>query len=131
MQKKITKTALAVALLFSISCWSQEAATINNTDKKTIKNVEAGFDGMLAVAYGTKAFGINVGGPSLKYKFTKNFKVGVGAFPSLLIMDKKAQPRLAVSPIVEYRNWMLITPYYGYNSKDRMIWTFGLGYKFI
>ncbi|KGO87297.1 hypothetical protein Q765_06420 [Flavobacterium rivuli WB 3.3-2 = DSM 21788] len=131
MRKKITKTALAAALLFSISCWSQEAATTNNTDKKTIKNVEAGFDGMLAVSYGTKAFGINVGGPSLKYKFTKNFKVGVGAFPSLLIMDRKAQPRLAVSPIVEYRNWMLITPYYGYNSKDRMIWTFGLGYKFI
>ena len=131
MRKKITKTALAGALLFSISCWSQEAATTNNTDKKTIKNVEAGFDGMLAVSYGTKAFGINVGGPSLKYKFTKNFKVGVGAFPSLLIMDRKAQPRLAVSPIVEYRNWMLITPYYGYNSKDRMIWTFGLGYKFI
>jgi len=131
MRKKITKTALAAALLFSISSFAQEAAATVNTDKKTIKNVEAGFDGMLAVSYGSKTFGINVGGPSLKYKFTKNFKIGAGAFPSLLIMDKKAQPRLAVSPIIEYKNWMLITPYYGYNSKDRMIWTFGLGYKFI
>lgn len=91
---------------------------------------EAGFDGMLAVSCGSKALGINVGGPSLKYKFTKNFKVGVGAFPSLFIMDDKAVPRLAVSPIIEYRKWMLIAPYYGYDSENKQIWTFGVGYKF-
>jgi len=129
------KTAVIAALLLSTAAGFAQNTVSNDIDvaseKKSIKNVEAGFDGMLAVSYGSKAFGINVGGPSLKYRFTKHFKLGVGAFPSLLIMDKKAQPRLAVSPIVEYRNWMLITPYYGYNSKDKMIWTFGVGYKFI
>ena len=95
------------------------------------KKIEAGFDGLLAVSYGSDAFGINVGGPSLKYKFTKNFKVGVGAFPSLFIADDKAVPRLAVSPIIEYRKFMVITPYYGYDSKNKQIWTFGLGYKFM
>jgi hypothetical protein len=96
------------------------------------KKFEAGFDGMLAVSYGSETFGINVGGPSLKYKFTKNFKVGVGAFPSLIIQeDGKALPRLAVSPIIEYKRFMFITPYYGYDSKDKQIWTFGVGYKFI
>lgn len=95
------------------------------------KKIEAGFDGILAVSYGSNALGINVGGPSLKYKFTKNFKVGVGAFPSLFIADDKAVPRLAVSPIVEYRKFMIITPYYGYDSKNKQIWTFGLGYKFM
>lgn len=91
---------------------------------------EAGFDGLLAVSYGSKALGINVGGPSLKYKFTKDFKVGVGAFPSLFIADDKAVPRLAVSPIIEYKLFIFITPYYGYDSKNKQIWTFGVGYRF-
>lgn len=103
----------------------------NASEKRTVKNVEAGFDGLLAVSYGSVALGINVGGPSLKYRFTKNFKIGAGAFPSLLIMDDKAQPRLGVSPIIEYKHWMLIAPYYGYNTKNKQIWTFGIGYKFI
>lgn len=99
--------------------------------KQEDKKVEAGFDGMLAVSYGSQTLGINVGGPSLKYKFTKNFKVGVGAFPSLILVDDRAYPKLAVSPIVEYKHWMAITPYYGYNAKDEPIWTFGIGYKFL
>lgn len=93
--------------------------------------IEMKFEGILAMSYGSKAFGINVGGPSLKYKFTPDFKVGVGAFPSLLMIDDKAAPRLAVSPIIEYKRWMLITPYYGYDSKNKQIWTFGIGYRFI
>lgn len=127
------KKAIVIGLLhIVVTGFAQDTTTANaTTEKKTVKNVEAGFDGMLAASYGSGAFGINVGGPSLKYKFTKSFKVGVGAFPSLLIMDDKAQPRLAVSPIIEYKNFMLITPYYGYNSKNKQIWTFGLGYKFI
>jgi len=127
------KKAIVIGLLhIVVTGFAQDTATATaTTEKKTVKNIEAGFDGMLAASYGSGAFGINVGGPSLKYKFTKSFKVGVGAFPSLLIMDDKAQPRLAVSPIIEYKNFMLITPYYGYNSKNKQIWTFGLGYKFI
>lgn len=70
-----------------------------------------------------------MGGPSLKFHMNK-FKIGVGAFPSLVVADQKAIPRLAVSPIVEYRNIMLIAPYYGYDSDDEQIWTFGIGYKF-
>jgi len=93
------------------------------------KRFEAGFDGMLAVSYGNETLGINVGGPSLKYKFTKSFKVGVGAFPSLIVADDKAYPRLAVSPILKYKDWMAITPYYGYDAKDEPIWTFGIGYR--
>lgn len=124
MQKYFTKVITLTLLQFSLAGFAQEATRIDTTtatENIKTKNVEAGFDGMLAVSYGTKALGLNVGGPSLKYKFTKSFKVGVGAFPSLLIMDDKAQPRLALSPIVEYKNWMLITPYYGYNNKDRQI----------
>lgn len=91
---------------------------------------EMKFEGILAVSCGSSAFGINVGGPSLKYKFAPDFKVGVGAFPSLIVLDDKAVPRLAVSPIIEYKRWMLITPYYGYDAKNKQIWTFGIGYRF-
>jgi hypothetical protein len=114
---------LAIAL-FSNSIFSQAPVEIKPEPK-----IDFGIEGMIGVAFNKDIIGINVGGPSLKCRL-KNFKIGVGAFPSLLIMDKKAAPRLAVSPIVEYKKWMIITPYYGYNSKDKMIWTFGLGYKF-
>lgn len=97
--------------------------------EKPKKQIDLGFDGMIGVSYGNETLGINVGGPSLKFRIN-TFKLGVGAFPSLIIADGKAIPRLAVSPIVEYRNIMLITPYYGYDSKDEQIWTFGVGYKF-
>lgn len=123
------KVMLCAGLLAAFSVSAQQTTPVVTPAPE--KKIEAGFDGMIAMSYGSDTFGINVGGPSLKYKFTKGFKIGVGAFPSLMIADDKAVPRLAVSPIIEYRNWMFITPYYGYDTKDKQIWTFGLGYKFI
>lgn len=120
---------LYAGLLAAFSANAQETTPVVTPAPE--KKIEAGFDGMIAMSYGSDTFGINVGGPSLKYKFTKSFKIGVGAFPSLMIADDKAIPRLAVSPIIEYKNWMFITPYYGYDTKDKQIWTFGVGYKFI
>lgn len=122
---------LASALLLYGNVTAQEITATTATPPIAEKKFEAGFDGMIAVSYGTETLGINVGGPSLKYKFTKKFKVGVGAFPSLIIVDSKATPKLAVSPIIEYANCMFITPYYGFNANDKAIWTFGVGYKFI
>lgn len=117
-------------LLFAMATIPALAQTTSEMPKpEEKKQVALGLDGMLGVSYGSETLGINVGGPSLKFRINK-FKIGVGAFPSLIVVDQKAMPRLAVSPIVEYRNVMLITPYYGYDSKDEQIWTFGLGYKF-
>lgn len=121
------KTALAAVLMLSITLgFAQQKETPKEPSK-----FEAGFEGMIGLSYGSDTFGINVGGPSLKYKAAPHFKLGVGAFPSLIVLDKKAYPRLAVSPIIEYKKWMFITPYYGYDAKDDTIWTFGFGYKFI
>lgn len=128
--KVSTLKITVLSCLLTFAAYAQETP-VAPEQPGTIKNVEAGFDGLLAVSYGSDALGINVGGPSLKYKFTKRFKVGVGAFPSLFIADDKAVPRLAVSPIIEYNRWMFITPYYGYDTKNKQIWTFGIGYKFI
>lgn len=122
------KTMVLLAALSATSfVFAQTTSETPKSENK--KQVDIGFDGMLGVSYGSNTLGINVGGPSLKFRVNK-FKIGVGAFPSLIVQDKKAMPRLAVSPIVEYRNVMLIAPYYGYDSKDRQIWTFGLGYRF-
>jgi len=102
---------------------------VSTIETKSEKQINLSLEGMIGISVGDGIIGINVGGPSLKLKI-KDFKIGVGAFPSLIIIDDKAAPRLAVSPIVEYKKWMLITPYYGYDSKDKMLWTFGIGYKF-
>ncbi len=128
MKHSVKTVLLAILLQWAGNAFAQEQPVPAPSAEKKF---EAGFDGMLAISAGEKTWAINVGGPSLKYKFTPIFKVGVGAFPSLFMRDRQAIPRLAVSPIVEYRRWMFITPYYGYDSKGKQIWTFGLGYKFI
>lgn len=125
---RVLNKSILLLLLCSASAFCQEAEKPKTEEKQTEK-IDIGLDGMLGLSIGNNVVGINVGGPSLKFRY-KNIKIGVGAFPSLIILDDKAVPRLAVSPILEYKKWMLITPYYGYDSKDKMIWTFGLGYKF-
>lgn len=92
--------------------------------------MEWSIEGMIGLSFNGRALGINVGGPSLKFKWKNNLKVGFGAVPSLLVMDNRAVPRLAVSPIIEYKKLIFMAPYYGYDSSNRIIWTYGLGYKF-
>ena len=124
---KLTKAIVLSCLLFS-----SHSMLSQNTEPqpKPEKSIDLGFEGMIGLSFNKETIGINVGGPSLKFRFNKNYKIGVGAFPSLVIIDKKAYPKLGVSPILEYKNWMFIAPYYGYDSKDQLIWTFGLGYRF-
>ncbi|HMI07659.1 MAG TPA: hypothetical protein VK528_08955 [Flavobacterium sp.] len=128
MTLKLQTVMLLFVVLFSTAAFSQ-TPTETAPKPQDKKQIDFGIDGMIGVSYGSKTLGINVGGPSLKLKIN-SFKIGVGAFPSLIVVDEKAFPKLAVSPIVEYKKFMLITPYYGYDAKDKMIWTFGIGYKF-
>ncbi|MDR6966617.1 hypothetical protein J2X31_000615 [Flavobacterium arsenatis] len=130
MNSNFSKKALFLsAVLFSCAAISQTKEEPKLEPKVENPTINFALEGMIGVAVGNNAVGINVGGPSLKLKL-KNYKIGVGAFPSLLILNGEAAPRLAVSPIVEYKKWMLITPYYGYDTDKKMIWTFGIGYKF-
>lgn len=117
---------LLILCVSSKLCFSQAKEEVSKENKK----IDWAIDGMLGLSFNGKALAINVGGPSLKFRWKNNLKIGFGAVPSLLIMDKKAVPRLAVSPIIEYKKLMFIAPYYGYDSSNRIIWTYGLGYKF-
>ncbi|HEX9979626.1 MAG TPA: hypothetical protein VGB50_03560 [Flavobacterium sp.] len=119
----------ALRFCFAVLILCLSSGKVHAQDAPAENKLNIALEGMLGVSFSDRAIGINVGGPSLKLRL-HNVKIGVGAFPSLLIMDEKAFPRLAVSPIIEYKKLMLIAPYYGYDNADKMIWTFGIGYKF-
>ena len=125
----IKKALLLTAVLFSPVAISQTQAEPKAAPATGNPTVDFALEGMIGLAVGNNTVGINVGGPSLKLNL-KGCKIGVGAFPSLLILNGEAAPRLAVSPIIEYKKWMFITPYYGYDADKKMIWTYGIGYKF-
>ena len=120
-----SKSFLFVAILVSVVSFGQTEEKVKPESK-----IEAGFEGILGLSYSERIVGLHVGGPSFKYKLAKNFKIGIGAFPSLIMLDDKVLPRLGFSPILEYKKWNFITPYYGFDSKNRELWSFGLGYKF-
>ena len=125
MEFKLFKKQILVLML--LSCFFS-FAQIEEKPKPESK-IDAGFEGMIGLSANNKAIALNVGGPSLKYKLRNHFKIGIGAFPSLIFLDKKIAPKLAFSPIVEHNKWLFIAPYYGYDAKNKMIWTFGVGYK--
>ncbi|WP_423738060.1 hypothetical protein [Chitinophaga caseinilytica] len=89
-----------------------------------------GLEGMAGVSFGDKTVAFNVGGPHLKLKLGFSWSVALAAFPSLLIVDRKAEPRLGIGPRLDYRNLVLIVPAFFHNKTDRWIWTAGVGYKF-
>ncbi|MBD3581938.1 hypothetical protein [Flavobacterium selenitireducens] len=128
MNKRLVFGALLSGLLGTFHAFSQ-TTEMPEPHVKTEKKFEYGLDGMVGVSAGERTVGINVGGPSFKVRLCE-FKIGVAAMPSLFIRNDKAVPRLAVGPVAEYKHWMLIVPYYGYDESDRQIWTFGIGYKF-
>jgi hypothetical protein len=123
-----TKSFLFVAILFSTFSFAQTTQTEEKT--KPESKVEAGFEGILGLSYNERIVALHVGGPSFKYKLSSNFKIGMGAFPSLIMLEDKVMPRLGFSPIIEYKKWNFIAPYYGFDSKNSQLWSFGLGYKF-
>jgi hypothetical protein len=126
MKFKLFKKQILVLML--LSCFSSFAQT--DEKPKSESKIDAGFEGMIGLSVSDKVIALNVGGPSLKYKLKNHFKIGIGAFPSLIYLDKKVYPKLAFSPIVEHNKWLFIAPYYGYDANNEMIWTVGVGYKF-
>ncbi len=73
---------------------------------------------------------MNVGGPNLKLRVGHMLSLGVGAFPSLLIVDSKAEPKLGLSPRLDYGKLLSSAPAYHRASDHSWLWTYGFGYKF-
>lgn len=110
-----------------------------NAQSASEGSFEAGFKGMAAISFTSQTVAINIGGPHLDYRINENLAVGVGAFPSLffsalpsLVGDGPRnifEPKLGLSPRIDFKNIVLIAPVYHFSSPDRWLWTFGVGIK--
>ncbi|HRK27240.1 MAG TPA: hypothetical protein PK239_08120 [Chitinophagales bacterium] len=93
-------------------------------------NWEIGLEGMLGISVGNNFVAVNAGGPAFLVKFHKNLKIGVGALPSFYVLNGKTGARLGVSPRIDFKNIVLIAPFYHRDSTGEWISSVGLGYKF-
>lgn len=121
-------------LLLLFFCLLSVAVYAQDSKKSTYK---FGLEGTVAVTSDLDKGNLyfNVGSASFLFKLPSNFKLGVAAFPSLMVpIDRKAiiEPKLGFGPKLEYKQYSLICPFYFFSTPTRKYWNFsvGLGYKF-
>lgn len=122
---KNLKYLIIVLSLYGSTLWAQ-----NTEEHQHHQKFDIGLEGMIGVSVGNNFYAFNVGGPSLMLRLHKNFKIGVGAFPSFYILNGKTGARLGVSPRIDYKDIVLIAPFYHRDSTNEWIWSVGIGYKF-
>lgn len=118
------------AILLFFVCSSFAANSQDSTTVKSSTKFNVGLEGMLGFSVGNKFYSMNVGGPSLYLVLNKDWKIGVGAFPSLYLLNGKLGARLGVAPKVEYKNLVFFAPFFYREKTEQWIWSIGLGYKF-
>lgn len=121
------KYLLSIILLFG--CYGLYAQNDENKGTNN-KKLELSLEGMLAASAGKEFYAFNVGGPALGLKLNENIKIGVAAYPSFYVKSGKTGAKLGVGPRIDYKNLVLISPFYSFESQDEWVWTIGLGYKF-
>lgn len=87
-------------------------------------------DGMLGATVGPGFVTLNIGGPSLSLVLNQDFKVGVGALPSLYIEDGKITPKLGIGPRVDLKKVSIIAPFFPAQPTGKWAGSLGLAYKF-
>lgn len=117
--------AFLLFLLISSSVWAQEPLAKENQPRWDV-----GLEGMLGIAVGKDFYAFNVGGPMLLLRLNKDLRIGVGGLPSFYIKEGKTGAKLGVSPRIDYKNFVLIAPFFHFESSDSWISTIGLAYKF-
>ncbi|WP_246535463.1 hypothetical protein [Litoribacter ruber] len=119
---------LALLLISSQSFVLGQEPAPQETSGKSM--VDFGLEGMLGVSVGPDFYAVNVGGPSLFLNINPDWKVGVGALPSLYVYEGKLGARLGVAPRVDYRKLAFFVPFFHMDSQDQWVWSVGMGYKF-
>ena len=119
---------LSLLLLFQFIC--VEAQSQDSTSNRKASKFDVGLEGMIGVSFGKDFYSMNVGGPSLFLHLNKDWKIGIGALPSLYLLKGKLGARLGVAPRIDYRNWVLFAPFFHRDIADEWIWSVGFGYKF-
>lgn len=87
-------------------------------------------EGMIGVSFNRNTFTFNIGGPYLKVRFSKNFSAGLGGFPSLFISEKRVEPKLGISPRIDYKRFAFFAPVFHFTNPNTWVYTVGFGYKF-
>ena len=87
-------------------------------------------EGMIGATLGDGFATINIGGPSLSLVLSDDFKVGVGALPSIHIEDGKATPKLGLGPRIDLKKVSIIAPFFPVQPTGKWAGSLGLAYKF-
>ncbi len=122
--KNIISSFCLTFCLFSNFAIGQEV--IPNQKKTSFVSLE----GMLGVSFGKEFYTMNVGGPALFLNLTPDLKIGLGAFPSLYLLNNKLGARLGVSPRIDYKNLVFFAPFFHREVSNTWIGSVGFGYKF-
>lgn len=125
MMKKNILPLIVFFILTSFVAKSQDTTSIEKPSKFDIS-----LEGMIGVSFGKDFYSVNVGGPGLFLVLNKDWKIGVGALPSLYIFEGRLGARLGVSPRIDYKNIVLIAPFFHRDTADEWICSVGFGYKF-
>ncbi|HBK83195.1 MAG TPA: hypothetical protein DDZ41_06295 [Flavobacterium sp.] len=124
--KKINLFPLIVIFTFtSFVAKGQEKTVVDNSSKSAIS-----LEGMVGFSFGKDFYSVNVGGPSLFLVLNKDWKIGVGALPSLFLLEGKLGARLGVAPRVDYKNLVFFVPFFHRDKTEEWICSVGFGYKF-
>jgi hypothetical protein len=97
---------LLLGVLLSIAGMGQE----KNNEKPS--KVKISLEGMIGASFGKNFYTVNLGGPTLMLSVGKDWKLGVGAVPSLYAEGGKFGTRLGVTPRVDYKNLVFMTPFF-------------------
>jgi len=119
---------LPLIVFFILTSFVAQGQDTTLTEKPS--KFDIGLEGMIGVSFGKDFYSVNVGGPSLFLVLNKDWKIGVGALPSLYLLEGKLGARLGVAPRVDYKNLVLFAPFFHRDKTDEWIWSVGFGYKF-
>jgi hypothetical protein len=123
--KRIVSLFTILFVFITLTAKGQDTTSMATPSKFSI-----GLEGMLGIAFGKNFYAVNVGGPSLFLVLTKDLKIGVGALPSLYLLEGKLGARLGVAPRIDYKNWVLFAPFFHRDKTEEWISSIGIGYKF-
>jgi hypothetical protein len=85
---------------------------------------------MIGASFGKNFYTLNIGGPALFLNLQKDFKVGVGMFPSIYAENGKFGTRLGLSPRVDYKTISFFLPFFPSQPFGKWVGSVGIGYKF-
>lgn len=119
---------LSIILPFICKLCALLASAQESNEQKPKVKME--LEGMIAATAGNNIWSVNVGGPTLKLKFSKSISFGVGAFPSFYVKNGNSGAKLGVGPRFDYKSYVLLMSFFHILKAYEWKTTIGLANKF-